>query len=72
MFGGSIMVSKEELNGNFFDGILYDPIITIESDKTKASVTFVTPIMRWKTKLFLNFKKHSDSWKISHFEWDMG
>ncbi|MCP3900448.1 MAG: hypothetical protein GY707_12120, partial [Desulfobacteraceae bacterium] len=62
----------EELNGDFFNGILYDPIIAIENDKAKATVTFVTPIMRWKTKLFLNFQKYSDAWKISRFEWDMG
>lgn len=64
--------SREELNGNFFDGILYDPIITVTKDKAKAIVTFVTPIIRWKTKLFLDFRKHNGVWQISRFEWDMG
>ncbi len=98
MFGGSIMVSKqelkqrlpifwanresgyiltrpssrEELNGNFFAGILYDPVITITHDRAKAMVTFVTPIIRWRTKLFLEFHKQNGSWLISRFEWDMG
>ena len=98
MFGGSIMVSKqdlkqrlpmfwanresgyiltrpssrEELNGNFFAGILYDPVITINHDGAKAVVTFVTPIIRWRTKLFLDFQKQNGVWLISRFEWDMG
>lgn len=64
--------SREELNGNFFDGIFYDPVIKVNKDKAKAIVTFVTPIIRWKTKLFLDFRKHNGSWHISLLEWDMG
>ena len=64
--------SREELNGNFFDGILYDPVITINHDRAKAVVTFVTPIIRWRTKLFLEFHKQNEAWLISRFEWDMG
>ncbi|MCP4553417.1 MAG: hypothetical protein GY834_15560 [Bacteroidetes bacterium] len=64
--------SREELNGNFFDGILYDPVITVKNGKAKAIVTFVTPIIRWKTKLFLDFRKQNGSWQISLLEWDMG
>ena len=63
--------SREELNGNFFNGIFYDPVIAVEKDKATAVVTFVTPIIRWKTKLFLDFRKHDGSWQISRFEWDM-
>lgn len=98
MFGGSLMVSKqelkqrlpmfwanresgylltrpssrEELNGNFFAGILYDPVLTITQNRAKAVVTFVTPIIRWHTKLFLEFHKQNGAWLISRFEWDMG
>ncbi len=64
--------SREELNGNFFDGIFYNPVITVKNDKAKSIVTFVTPIIRWKTKLFLDFRKHNGSWQISRLEWDMG
>ncbi len=64
--------SREELNGNFFDGRLYDPIITVTKDQAKVVVTFVTPVMRWKTKLFLDFQKDNNFWQISRFEWDMG
>jgi len=64
--------SREELNGNFFDGILYNPIIKVTKNKAKAVVTFVTPIIRWKTKLFLDFRKHNGFWQISRLEWDIG
>jgi hypothetical protein len=64
--------SREELNGNFFKGIFYDPIITIKNNNAEAVVTFVTPVIRWKTKLFLDLKKYHAAWKISRFEWDMG
>ena len=64
--------SREELNGNFFDGIFYDPVIEVNKDKAKAIVTFATPVIRWKTKLFLNFRKPNGFWQISRLEWDMG
>ena len=65
-------IAREDLNGNFFEGILYDPILTVENDQAQAVVTFVTPIMRWKTKLFLDFRKQNGLWQISRLEWDMG
>jgi len=72
---GNILVqpnSRESLNGNFLDGELYNPIITLTGDEAEAVVTFVTPIMRWKTKLFLFFHKRRGSWLIYRFVWDMG
>lgn len=98
MFGGSIMVSKdelkqllpsfwsnlrsnrlrsipssrEELNGNFLEGAFYEPAITVSKGKAKATITFVAPVTRWTTTLFLNFQKNNASWKITRLEWDMG
>ena len=68
----AIPSSREELNGNFLAGTFYDPVIEVTKDKAKVIVTFVTPVSRWKTKLFLNFQKYHGSWKITRFEWDMG
>lgn len=64
--------SREELNGNFFVGGFYDPVIKVSKDKAKSIITFVTPVTRWTTKLFLNFQRYNDSWKITRLEWDMG
>ncbi len=64
--------SREELNGNFFSGNLYDPVIIVENDKAKAVITFMTPIVRWTTKLFLDFQQQNGSWLICKLEWDMG
>jgi len=64
--------SRESLNGNFLDGELYDPVIALEGDEAEAVITFVTPVMRWKTKLFLLFQKQRGSWIINRFVWDMG
>ncbi|MCG8689435.1 MAG: hypothetical protein MI892_31470, partial [Desulfobacterales bacterium] len=63
---------RESLNGNFFKGSLYDPLITLEGHKASASVKFVTPIIRWKTLLFIDFLKQEEILQISRFEWDMG
>ncbi len=64
--------SREELNGNFFSGELYDPVILVENDRAKATLTFMTPIVRWTTKLFLDFQRQNGAWLISKLEWDMG
>ncbi len=64
--------SREELNGNFLVGPFYDPVIEVPKDKAEAIITFMTPVTRWKTKLFLNFQKNNASWKITYLEWDMG
>ncbi len=68
----SLPSSRESLNGNFFDGILYDPVITLEGDNAKAAVTFVTPTIRWKTTMFLNFQKYQGAWLINRLEWALG
>jgi hypothetical protein len=64
--------SREELNGNFFPGELYDPVIVVGKDRAKTTITFMTPITRWTTKLFLDFQRQNSSWLISKLEWDMG
>lgn len=69
---GAAPSSREELNGNYLDGAFYDPVIEIHPPHARAVLTFATPVVKWKTKLFLKFRKDRDSWKISRFEWDMG
>jgi hypothetical protein len=64
----AIPSSREELNGNFLAGTFYAPVIEVIKDKAKAIITFVTPVTRWKTKLFLNFQKYNASWKITRLE----
>ncbi|WDP91969.1 MAG: hypothetical protein HUN04_20520 [Desulfobacter sp.] len=64
--------SREELNGNYFNGGFYDPVIVVDGDRARAIVTFITPVSRWTTKLFLVFQKENENWKISRLEWDMG
>ena len=64
--------SREELNGNYFDGAFYDPVIEINKDKASAVLIFMTPVTKWKTTLFLNFQKDNEGWKITRLEWDMG
>ncbi len=68
----SVPSSREELNGNFFAGAFYDPVIKISNGNAKATLTFMTPVTRWTTKLFLDLQKYNDSWKIVRLEWDMG
>ena len=63
---------RESLNGNFFNGFLYDPVIEIAKNRATAIVKFVTPITRWKTYLFLKFEKYNNRWEIHEVEWDMG
>ena len=64
--------AHESQNGNFFDGSLYDPVITVEKQKAQAAIQFKTPIIRWKTFLFIDLKKQNGSWQINKFEWDKG
>lgn len=63
---------RESLNGNFFNGILYDPVIEITGNTAAAAIKFITPVSRWKTYLFLKFRKRNNTWKIHELEWDMG
>lgn len=63
---------RESLNGNFFDGSLYDPVISTDGSRAKAVVSFVTPIIRWKTLLFLDLVKQDQGWRIHRLKWDMG
>lgn len=63
---------RESLNGNFYKGSFYDPVITVERKNAKATVTFKTSVIKWRTLLFLDFKKLNGSWKINRFEWDWG
>ena len=65
-------ICRESLNGNFFNGRLYDPIISVENRQATAILKFVTPIIRWKTILFIDLKKQNGDWQINRFEWDMG
>lgn len=64
--------SRESLNGNFLDGQLYDPHIQINGNEAEATITFATPVIRWKTTLFLSLRKERGSWLIESFVWDMG
>ncbi|MCP4020445.1 MAG: hypothetical protein GY729_01265 [Desulfobacteraceae bacterium] len=64
--------SRESLSGNFLDGDLYDPVIKIDSKNANAAVKFITPLLRWRTMLFLHFQKDNDAWQITRFQWDMG
>ncbi len=68
----SIPSSREELNGNFFLGTFYDPLIEVTKDTANAVITVVTPVTRWKTRLFLEFQRCQSHWKINRFKWDMG
>ena len=68
----AIPSSREELNGNFLAGTFYDPVIDIKNGMANVTLTFVTPVARWKTKLFLDVQKYNSSWKITRLKWDMG
>ena len=70
--GAASPVSRESLNGNFLEGLLLNPVISVQGNKAQASVTFATTVMRWKSMLRLSFEKEGNSWRIVHFSWDMG
>ena len=63
---------RENINGNFLNGSFFDPIISIKNGTANATITFQTPIVRWRTLLFIDFKKEDGEWLITKFEWDMG
>ena len=63
---------RENLNGNFFRGSFFNSIISVKNDIAKVTVTFQTPIIRWRTLLFLNLIRKNGRWLISQYEWDMG
>ncbi len=63
---------RENLNGNFFDGSFFNPIISIYNDKAHVTLTFQTPVIRWRTLFFLQLIRKNNSWFISRYEWDMG
>ncbi len=48
---------REELNGNFFDGIFYNLVITVKNDKAKPIVIFVTPNYTVENKIIPRFSK---------------
>lgn len=67
--------SRESLNGNFFDGQLFDPKIQIDGNKAKVVTTFVTPVLRWimwKRTLFISLQKKHGDWRIESFVWGIG
>lgn len=64
--------SRESLNGNSLKGSLYDPSIIVKGEEAELVVTFVTPILRWKTKLFLELRKSHGQWLIQRLAWAMG
>ena len=73
--GGDMQVrpnSRESLNGNSLKGSLYDPAITMKGEEAEVVVTFVTPVLRWKTKLFLDLRKQQGQWLIQRLTWAMG
>ena len=63
---------RENINGNFLNGSFLDPIISITKNSAHAAITFQTPIVRWRTLLFLDFEKKNGEWLITRYEWDMG
>lgn len=73
--GGDMHVrpnSRESLNGNSLKGSLYNPAITVKGEQADVVVTFVTPVLRWKTKLFLDLRKQQGQWLIRRLIWAMG
>jgi hypothetical protein len=65
-------ISRENLNGNFFDGELYNPIIEIEDGNARVAVRFQTPIVRWRSHLFITLIKTNGVWLINRYEWAIG
>lgn len=63
---------RENLNGNFFNGSFFDPIISIKKGNAQVTLTFQTPVIRWRALLFLNVIRKNGRWLISKYEWDMG
>ncbi len=63
---------RENLNGNFFNGSFFNPLISIDNNSAKVTLTFQTPIVRWRTLLFLMLIKENGVWLITQYEWDMG
>lgn len=64
--------SRESLNGNFLSGRFYNPVIVLKGKEAEAVVTFITPVLRWKTKLFLQLQKQKGYWLIHHLAWATG
>jgi hypothetical protein len=65
-------ICRENLNGNFFDGDLYDPVIEIDDSSARVTVRFQTPVVRWRSHLFISLKKTDGEWLINGFEWAIG
>jgi hypothetical protein len=62
---------REELNGNLYQGTLYDPVISVDNDTASVYATFVSSV-RWRTGLFLDLLRVDGQWVIQRLEWDMG
>jgi hypothetical protein len=72
---GDLMVRpmcRENLNGNLFNGRLFDPIITVDQDTDTVCATFVSSKVRWRTLLFLDLLNIDGRWYIDRLRWDMG
>ena len=65
-------ICRENLNGNFFDGELYNPVIELEDINARVAVRFQTPVVRWRSHLFISLKKTNGAWLINGFSWAMG
>ena len=65
-------ICRENLNGNFFDGDLYNPVIEIDEPNAQVTVRFQTPVVRWRSHLFISLKKTDGEWLINGFEWAIG
>ena len=65
-------ICRENLNGNFFDGDLYNPVIVIDDTNARVTVRFQTHVVRWRSHLFISLKKTDGEWLINRFEWAIG
>ena len=65
-------ICRENLNGNFFDGELYNPIIVIDDNNARVTLTFQTPVVRWRSHLFITLIKTKGAWLINGYEWAIG
>ena len=63
---------RENLNGNFFNASFFNPIILIDNNIARVTLTFQTPLVKWRTLLFLEVIRKNGAWLISKYEWDMG
>ena len=65
-------ISRENLNGNYLEGSFFDPIISVTDTLAEVTVTFETPVIKWRTLLFINLVKKHNRWLIQEYRWDMG